>query len=151
MDATSTVIQRQIATFLQSHKRSQSVRLDATIKELLEKASKDQKSNKNKALLSAREYLTQKVSDKTSLSPSLLSFLFLDPTNYPAEATSSDEQDAVKIAQFAVRYIVESSSFADWGVRLKWLAASFPDTVVATAVDKYDTPRQIDLYLYAIS
>jgi hypothetical protein len=49
------------------------------------------------------------------------------------------------IAKYAVKYVVESSSFIDWSTRLKWLPANITHIDFPTA--NHGDTGQIQLYL----
>eukprot|EP00026_Physarum_polycephalum_P000014 Phypoly_transcript_00014.p1 GENE.Phypoly_transcript_00014~~Phypoly_transcript_00014.p1 ORF type:complete len:3744 (+),score=763.97 Phypoly_transcript_00014:755-11233(+) len=121
-DSITTTIQRQSAVFHSIHQLVQSKSIDSAVLENAEKLAKDPKTEN--VLRASRELLVQKVSDKTNLSPPLLSLVFLG-TSTLADVSKEGLQDKTPlIAKYAVRYIVESSSFTDWATRTKWLSAN---------------------------
>lgn len=141
---------RQASVFQSIHQLAQSEHLDRVVIEMIEKLNKDAKTSGNNALRSARDYLSQKVTEKTSLSPALLSLLFLN-SNPVAIADGTPKSQLISIAKYAVRYVVESSSYADWKTRIKWLEANIsrldsPATSVASAaiqIELYLTPKPL--------
>lgn len=78
-DSITTTIQRQSAVFHSIHQLAQSKCIDVAVLENADKLSKDQKVDS--ILRASRDLLVQKVSDKTNLSPVLLSLVFLQNSN----------------------------------------------------------------------
>jgi hypothetical protein len=54
------------------------------------------------------------------------------------------------IAKYAVRYIVESSSFTDWSTRTKWLSANITHCGLPSGPNTNNTALQLELYLALI-
>lgn len=156
LDSVTTTIQRQSAVFHSIHQLAQSKSVDVAVLEYVEKVAKDRKSSADNVTRAAREFLVQKVSAKTNLSPALLSLVFLGSSNL----ANSDPVDAKVwlhyflsklilismklslIAKYAVRYIVESSSFTDWATRIKWISSNITPSGLLTNPNA----PQIELY-----